>query len=342
MTAVAEPAAPSGPANAETNPESGARWYIHPVTGERFVSVTTILQVVAKEALPYWAAKVTAEHAMNNLPKLVKSVRRAPCGWKGDDRCGCCYDCVALELRRTPDRERDAAADRGTRIHHVAEQHVLSGEVIGHHEDIADQVNQFLAFRKQFRPEFDASEMTVINRTFGYAGTLDAILRLGWCPPKYADLVGETCVGDVKSGKSCYREYALQLAPYKFAEAVMLPDGRELPMPQTSDIGLLLHIRPDNYWVKPVRIGQETFAAFLNVLDLWRWQQGDNPIMRAMWKPGQTKADDPAEIRAAEDADLQRRAAEADAAMETSDPDADEPDCCTSGSCAGIATSHTA
>lgn len=294
MTAVAEPTAPSGPANAETNPESGARWYIHPVTGERFVSVTTILQVVAKEALPYWAAKVTAEHAMNNLPKLVKSVRRASCGWKGDDRCGCCIDCVALELRRTPDRERDAAADRGTRIHHVAEQHVLTGEVIGHHDDIAAQVKQYLRFREQFKPEYEASEMTVISRAHGYAGTLDAIARLGWCPPKYRDLIGVPMTIDVKSGKGCYREYALQLAAYRHAEKVLLSDGTEEPIPPTHDIGALLHVRPEDYWVRPVDIGDRTFSAFLGVLDQWRWQQEDNPIMRAMYRPAQKAEDDPA------------------------------------------------
>lgn len=296
MTAVAEPAAPTGPVNADTNPETGARWYIHPVTGERFVSVTTILQVVAKEALPYWAAKVTAEYALSNLPKLVKATRRMPCDMKGDDRCGLCLDCVALELRRTPDRERDAAADRGTRIHHVAEQHVLSGEVIGHHDDIAASVKQFLRFRDQFQPTYEASELTVLSRTHGYGGTLDAIARLGWCPPKYRDLAGVPMVIDTKSGKGCYRDYALQLAAYRHADVVLLPDGTEQPMPKTHEIGALLHVRPEDYWVRPVQIGERTFNAFLGVLDQWRWQQEESPIMRAMYRPAQKVTEDPAAV----------------------------------------------
>jgi hypothetical protein len=299
------------------------------------VSVTTILQCVAKEALPYWAAKVTAEHALSNLPLLVKSARRKPCEMKGDDRCGLCTDCVALDLRRAPDRERDAAADRGSRIHHVADQHTLTGEVIGHDADIAEQVNQYLAFKKQFKPTFDASEMTVISRQYGFGGTLDAILRLGWCPPKYADLVGKPQLTDVKSGKSCYPEYALQLAAYKHCDFVLLPDGTELPMPKTHDIGLLLHVRPDNYWVRPVDIGETTFAAFLAVLDLWRWQQDTSPIMRAMYKPGQSKSDDPAELRAVETEAKRQAEAEALAAFLAEPTAEDEPDCCTTGSCAG-------
>ncbi len=294
MTAVAEPVVQAGPANSETNPETGSRYYIHPVTGERFVSVTTILQVVAKESLTYWAAKVTAEHALDNIPRLVKAARRAPCGMKGDDRCGICFDCVGLDLRRAPDRERDAAADRGTRIHHVAEQHVLTGEVIGHDADIAAQVKQYLRFREQFRPTYEASEMTVISRAHGYAGTLDAVLRLGTCPPKYRDLVDVPMVADVKSGKGCYREYALQLAAYRNGEAVLLPDGTEHPMPATSEIGALLHFRPEDYWVRPVNIGDRTFSAFLTVLDQWQWQQEDNPIMRAMYRPSQKAEEDPA------------------------------------------------
>ncbi len=294
MTAVAEPATQTGPANSETNPETGSRYYIHPVTGERFVSVTTILQVVAKESLTYWAAKVTAEHALDNIPRLVKAARRAPCEMRGDDRCGICFDCVGLDLRRAPDRERDAAADRGTRIHHVAEQHVLTGEVIGHDADIAAQVKQYLRFREQFQPTYEASELTVISRAHGFGGTLDAIARLGWCPPKYRDLVGAPAVVDIKSGKGCYREYALQLAAYRHAEAVLLPDGTELPMPPTHDIGFLLHIRPEDYWVRPVEIGERTFAAFLGVLDQWRWQQEDSPILRAMYRPSQKAEEDAA------------------------------------------------
>jgi hypothetical protein len=64
----------AGPANSVTDEETGARVYIHPITGERFDSVTTILDIVAKDGLPYWAAKVVQEKAVDMLPQLVAAM----------------------------------------------------------------------------------------------------------------------------------------------------------------------------------------------------------------------------------------------------------------------------
>src|SRR4051812_44930497 len=66
----------TGPANSVTDQVTGSRVYIHPITGERFTSVTTILSIVAKDALPYWAAKVVQEKALDMVPALVQSLRR--------------------------------------------------------------------------------------------------------------------------------------------------------------------------------------------------------------------------------------------------------------------------
>lgn len=287
MTLAVHPTA-TGPANSTTDPDSGNRFYTHPVTGEQFVSVTTVLHVVGKDGLPYWAAKTVQEYAQDVLPLMVKAARRKPCDVKGDDRCGICRDCVGLELRRAPERIRDEAGERGTLLHHIAEHDVLSGgEILPHSPEIAPYVKQWQALRRQFAPSFDAAEMTVINRTHMVAGTLDSVMRLGWCPPKYRHLIGEPMVADIKSGKGVYPEFALQLSAYANAEAVLLPDGRELPMPDITDTGLLLHIRPDNYWVRPVAVSRRTFDVFLRVLDFYRWldKPEEPPILRAMYKP---------------------------------------------------------
>lgn len=289
MTATLPEVKPqTGPANSITNDETGEREYVHPITGERFVSVTTVLHVVGKDGLPFWAAKTVQEYAQDILPLMVKASRRKPCDMKGSDRCGICRECIGLELRRAPDRERDEAADRGKRVHKVAEHDVLfDGEILAHEPDIAPYVAQWRAFKAQFKPTFDAAEMTVINRKYGVAGTLDAITRLGWCPPKYRHLIGEPMPEDTKTGKGCYPEYALQLAAYRNAEAVLLPDGRELDLPPMADTGVLLHIRPDNYWVRPVDVSRKTFDVFLHVLDFYRWlHESEDPLIsRAMYKP---------------------------------------------------------
>lgn len=305
MTTTVE--ATSGPANSTTT-DGGHRTYTHPITGEKFVSVTSALKVLGKEALVFWAAKVVAEQAMDYLPRLVKASRRRPCGDTGRDRCRECRQCAVIELKGHPVVARDEAGDLGKAVHKAVEHSELHGEwpavVVIRSEDgdpreyrtdtgeLAPFLDQYRRFRAAYKPTFEASEMTVISREYGYAGTLDGIMRLGWCPPKHRNLVGSPLTMDIKSGKGVYVEAALQLAAYRHAEAVMLPNGEELPLPPTNDTAVVLHLRPDTYHVYPVDAGQATFGAFLSTLAVHRWQAGlgGDAIDRAMCNPREKSA----------------------------------------------------
>lgn len=282
----------TGPANSVTDQDTGSRIYDHPITGEIFTSVTTILSAVAKENLHYWAAKVVQEKALDMVPALVKSLRHKPCDMKGDDRCRACRDCVALELRREPDRVRDEAADRGKRVHKVADHYVLHGQIRDHDADIADYVQQWLRWRDTHQVTFDASEVTVINRDHGFAGTLDGIIRCGWLPPKWKHLIGVPLIDDLKTGKGIYDTHALQLAAYRCpGNVVMLPNGDELPLPDCDpEIGALVQVRPDDFWMRPAQVGTRTFNTFLHVLGLYRdlHDFGPEVVGRAMYKPRET------------------------------------------------------
>jgi hypothetical protein len=285
----------SGPPNAVTDEETGNRAYIHPRTGEVFPSVTTILHQVAKEKLPYWAAERVQAEAYRDLPRIVASTRRKPCERKGDERCGLCRDCVALDLRRTPDRERDEAGDRGKRIHKVGDYYALHGQIRPHDTDIEPYVRQWLRWREQHEVTFDASEVTVINRTHMYAGTLDAVVRCGWMPPKWRQLAGVPLYDDLKSGKGVYDEAAWQLAAYRHGEAVLLKDGTEKPMPEGHrEIGLVVQVRPEDFWVRPVMVCDRAFGTFLHVLRLWRDREefGSELVGRAMYKPREVTAEE--------------------------------------------------
>jgi hypothetical protein len=279
------------PVNSQTNEKTGERWYVHPITGERFVSVTTALKVIAKEALIHWSGKVVAEEAMERLPILVKASRIRPCGETRNEerRCGVCRDCAIADLRGKPATIKNEAADLGRRVHAAAERYTLTGDLDPADDDIAPFVAQYLAWRAQFKPTYEASEMTVINREYGYAGTLDGITRQAWLPPKHKDLIGLPMVGDIKSGKGVYSEAQLQMVAYKNAEAVLLPDGTEKPMPHTCDTAYVLHLRPDFYQVHPVPVPDAAFGSFLSALSLYRWWADENgepkAIGRAMYKP---------------------------------------------------------
>jgi hypothetical protein len=291
----------TGPANSETTPDG--RWYLHPLTQERFISVTTALKVVAKEALVPWAAGLAAEAAMDELPMVVAASRKRPCGntykrcqhdWR--ERCGnCpCEDCRACVTRHLRDRhiaESSRRADEGTRVHKVIEWWALhDGAIRPHDKDIASYVTQFLAFVDDYGltpASWELAETTVINRENGYAGTLDKIVRFNAdASPAAAELCDRigagpmpTLLGDTKTREKTreeapakfYPEHALQVAALRNGEAVMLPDGTEIPLPAV-DGGFVLQLRPDGYEARPVDAGPRTFGAFLSFLSGSKWQ----------------------------------------------------------------------
>jgi len=267
MTVTAEK--PAGPANAETDPHTGSRYYIHPVTGERFISVTTVLGYIAKFGLPDWSARLAAQAAVDRLPWLNRCSRNLPCNaTRTDNACGQCPDCAVYWLANQHNQVRDDAGDRGRRIHDAAEQMELFGEGFHVDDDIAPYVARYRRWRRLYRPQFEAAEMTVISRKWGYAGTLDGILRFpddSPLPPKLKHLAGLAVVDDIKSGKHLAHSEGWQVNAYAGADAVLLPDGSELPMPPVQ-AGLILHVRPDKVQMREVHLTPENHAKFVHML----------------------------------------------------------------------------
>lgn len=291
MTAEAVATAPeAGPPNSQVDDDH--RTYTHPITGEQWTSVTTLLQATPKPGLPYWAAREVARTAMDQAPRITRSALIRPCG-KGtsDDRCHECPACVEYALALTPEELRDSAGDRGTRVHRVAEMYVKAGEMPAHDDDIADYVKQYLAWSELMKPEWEAAEGTVVNRRHGYAGTFDGIVRLGWLPPKYRELIGKPLVVDLKTAKNTYPENAMQLAAYRHGETILLPNGDEIPMPATAG-AILVHIRPDFFQTHFVAAADEDLEGFLTVAALHRWigGRGKQAVERAMYKPRARRA----------------------------------------------------
>jgi hypothetical protein len=276
--------------------EGGDRWYVHPLTGERFISVTTVLSTVAKPFLERWAAAEATKAALARIEILHSASRcTLPCGRTGrPDACEICVPCWGRVIRRASTTLRDRAAQIGTRVHNVAENLALgfAPGPDGDDPQVVPFITQFRRWWGDFQPTFQATEATVINREHGYAGTLDGICTLGWCPPKHSHEVGTPRLIDYKTGKSLYGEAAMQMAAYRRGESILMPDGTEHPMIDT-DGALLLHLRPDNYKLHPVLADKEDFEDFLHVLRVWqRTHQGGNPIGRAMTKP-RKKVNDP-------------------------------------------------
>lgn len=234
-----------------TSTPNGRR-YTHPVTGEQVPSVTTVIGIIDKPALPRWAAKAAAEYAAKAWDTLT--------ALDPDER-------VTL-IKGAPWKESGKAADLGTAVHDAIDRWCRdepSGDWAPGVEPFMEQFALFLADRD---PQFTHNEVTVWNRTHGYAGTLDFI----------ATINGLVTLGDVKSGKGVYPEVALQLTALAQAEFILTDDGEELPMPAV-DILAALHLRPRSWSLIPVTSTEASWQAFLAAKRVSEWSWDTAPTV---------------------------------------------------------------
>lgn len=273
----------TSPRHAFEKDEKG-RYYKHPISGTEYPSVTNVLSVgFAKFGLPRWYASNAADYALDNLPEVVRRSRT--------DRDG-----IRTEIVEAADRARDSAANLGTRIHALAEAHLLSKPVTEEEGDreAGIYVEQYLKFLKDFGVDLSrdvvASEMTVANTTAGYAGTLDSILALGldgYLDGKVKAIpAGEPrrrWLIDIKTSRKraatqTYPEYAIQLAALRHAREcwIRLADGTDVvePMPTGVSGCAVLNLRTHTYKLIPLPAGMREFKVFLNVLEQTRWSHG--------------------------------------------------------------------
>ena len=240
--------------------QSGSgREYVWPQTGERFVSVTTVLSVINKPALVRWAAKMTAEYAANNLQ-----------AWQNLETA------AAVDLLKgAPWRRTEERMSLGTSVHEAAEAWAKGEEITAYPENIRPYMRQFLCFLEEFEPEVMHSEVSAYNREFGYAGTMDLLARFG----------DELVLIDYKTGKQAYAEAELQLNAYAACEWIGLDDGTPIDMPKVNKAAVLL-VRPRHFELLEARIHPRLFEAFKAALQLWKWQDRLAPAaFQRRWLP---------------------------------------------------------
>jgi len=231
------------------NVRGKGRHYTHPVTGDVVPSITNVIGVLSKEALPRWAAKMVAEQAWK--------MRRSLDGLGEDE--------AVDVLKGSPWRNSGRAANRGTSVHDYLEAAAngdplptLEGEA-ARYRKAADE------FLSKWEPEFALTEFTVFGD--GYAGTADFMGHMG----------GRLVIGDYKTSKALYPEIALQLAAIRYAATIAYDDGSVCSMPELDGcVGVLL--TPDGCQVREIDAGREAYAAFMACLSAWRWRKGPNPV----------------------------------------------------------------
>lgn len=268
----------SKPVRAMTSTDSfGGRVYTHPITGEEFRSVTTILSAAAKPALDKWKTKTIAEFAADNRENLASMERDAA------------FDLV----RSSQFTSSGVAAATGEAVHSRLE--TLFNVMLNARDDvIADRsmTSEYVTKRwmtinppapelahvdicfLELLDEFDIvplyMENTLVNRSIGYAGSADLIAMIR---PRTGGQ-WKRAVIDAKSGKSIYGSVALQLVAYAKAEHILLPDGTEQPMPAIHET-YALHVRPKSWALRPMRYDLRTWQAFQSLVDIDRWLHRD-------------------------------------------------------------------
>ena len=239
----------------------GARFYVNPDDGAvKVPGVTSILGMLPKDFLRYWAAKEVATTAVEQLATVVQMVLNNPTD-----------NSAAIDfLKKAPDRNTRKAADTGTAAHDLFER-MAKGETVGRvHPDLEPFVRHFDEFLTLKQPEFHFLEETVWSDTHQYAGSFD------W----YATIDGERIWGDNKTTRSgIHAEVGVQLAAYRFADHIIREDGGRIPVPE-ADGGAVMHVRPEGWQLVPVRADRELFdEVFLHLREIFKYEKEIKPTI---------------------------------------------------------------
>lgn len=247
----------ASPANAVATKDG--RFY-HWKDDPAYISSTNALEAMRKKALEYWGPKAVAEYVADNMEVIRAVMTESPTAMT---------KAAAIDLmKRSPYRTSDEASGIGSLIHEVAEARALGLPTPEHEEKHEGFIRSLDMFLDEWQPEFVHTEMTVYNRRYGYAGTLDGIMDAG----RVRYLFDWKTTKPGKQGHGIYPEAALQMASYRFAEFGGMPNGTELPMPEVDEcVGI--NLRPNGYKVVPVSADEAVFKVFLHVLQVARFQK---------------------------------------------------------------------
>lgn len=221
----------------------GSRFYVNPEHGRKNPGVTSVLNMLPKPFLTFWAAKMVAEFAVENMGDVV--------GIAMKDKA------AAVELLKgAPRRFTKNSADVGSDAHDLFES-LAKGEDIRVTPALKPYIDHFREFLDIAKPEFVFLEETVWSDDFGYAGSFDALARL---TGDVGDLKGKLLFMDWKTTRSgVHEEVALQLCAYSRATHIIRPDGSRVPLPK-ADGGAVLLVRPEGWKLVPVETGEVTLA----------------------------------------------------------------------------------
>ena len=247
-------------ANKATN-RKGQRFYSGGLipSGEKYASVTTILQAIGKPALVPWAAKVEREMVIEAAREIYETDKALT----GPGFVLSLQQALGAEKAHV--KELEKAGHIGSSIHELIEWSLRMEllEDVGKSPVLGDQAQwayaSFQKWRQTVKLKALCVERFVCCHCHRIAGTVDLI----------ATLDDQEAVIDWKSGKRVYWESKLQNAAYRHCVREMgIADPKK---------GLIVRFpkivgNPD---FEPVDAGEESyyFDRFLHVKEVWETMQ---------------------------------------------------------------------
>jgi len=153
-----------------------------------------------------------------------------------------------------------SAMNRGTTIHSIIETYKHTKKYLKNiTEDFKPYAQAFYTWVEDNDVEIVGNEKTVISKKYGFAGTLDLLIKF--------KKKGRLLIADVKTGKDIYDEAFLQLSAYKHG----LLETEEID----AGIGvILLSTGTDGKSTGKYKFqeGEDCFDEFLAARKLWIWK----------------------------------------------------------------------
>lgn len=157
---------------------------------------TTIGKVLAKPSLMLWPLDMAIKHLQTKLPVITQ-----------DD---------LEEAKKAHITARDKGGNTGSIVHELIEAKINGVELpdVEQTDEVVLALKAFDEWNKDYSPEFVATEQIVYSKELDYAGTFDAVVRIG----------GKTYLCDFKTTNpsreapnGIYAEYFVQLGAYLLA-----------------------------------------------------------------------------------------------------------------------------
>jgi hypothetical protein len=229
--------------------------HMYSVDGKTVFGVTSIVGVLDKPALIYWAVN----QAIISLESSLKP--------------GVVFDEVQikgiLDTAKTAHRmKKDKSADIGTMIHDWLEKFIKSRLAkenppeLPVNIEMRKAISSFFEWARQNKVQLISSERKIYSKKYGYAGTLDLEAMVN----------GKRTIVDFKTSNAIYDEYFIQTSAYLMA--------LEEETGQTYDGGAIILRLPKSQDGKFEARGitreeaNEFIDVFLSCLRIYQWKMG--------------------------------------------------------------------